>query len=257
MTGYLICKTLEEDSVRAPKERVFKQGLATPIHISPAAAGTTGSHLGLKAGTTVPLGVLEHAMMSISANDAATAIGEALAGPTPAIALMMNKQARDLGLLSTFFGNANGQDKFPPFKPELNISTARDIATLGIRLESDYGLKFPDLLHPMGVSFHNRFQVAIERKILGKQEGALGKVDIAKTGTGHGGNNEELVFVRPQMQPDRDRAITDVASYSIVIMGAHGRPAVEELRSSLIARAEKAISAAAKEKAVPPKPPKP
>ena len=67
-----------------------------------------------------------------SANDAATALGEAVAGSEEAFAARMNQYARAMGMTRTSFRNANGLTR------DGHLSTARDMATLGRRLVYDF-----------------------------------------------------------------------------------------------------------------------
>ena len=61
-----------------------KHSLAEPVHVSAHAATTGGSQVYLKAGETFTLGDLLAAVMIPSANDAAVAVAEHLAGSTDA-----------------------------------------------------------------------------------------------------------------------------------------------------------------------------
>ena len=67
-----------------------------------------------------------------SANDAATALGEAVAGSEEAFAARMNAYARAMGMKNTTFRNANGLTR------DGHMSTARDMAVLGRRLVYDF-----------------------------------------------------------------------------------------------------------------------
>lgn len=106
--------------------------LDTQVHISRNAAAEPPSRLGLQAGTTIRLRYLIRAAAVRSANDAATAIGEAIAGSEAAFARRMNRTAEALGMSRTTFRNANGLTE------EGHLSTARDMTTMGRRLFFDY-----------------------------------------------------------------------------------------------------------------------
>ncbi len=72
-------------------------------------------------------------MVTLSANDAACAIGELLAGGNEArFAEMMTLRARGLGMTHTLFRNASG------LPTPQNITTVRDIATLARHLIHDF-----------------------------------------------------------------------------------------------------------------------
>ena len=61
-----------------------------------------------KPGERIKLGTLMTAVASISANDAAIAIAEGIAGSEEAYARMLNKYARKIGLIKSHFANATG-----------------------------------------------------------------------------------------------------------------------------------------------------
>ncbi|NUS70387.1 MAG: D-alanyl-D-alanine carboxypeptidase [Ensifer adhaerens] len=75
-------------------------------------------------------------MVVLSANDAAVVIGEQLAGTEAAFGQMMTSKARTLGMTSTVFKNANG------LPDPAQVTTARDMATLGLALMRDYPQEF-------------------------------------------------------------------------------------------------------------------
>ena len=106
--------------------------LDTPVTISRNAAAEEPSRLGLQAGTTIRLRYLIRAAAVRSANDAATAIAEAISGSEAAFARRMNRTAQALGMTRTTFRNANGLTE------DGHLSTARDMTTMGRRLFYDY-----------------------------------------------------------------------------------------------------------------------
>jgi D-alanyl-D-alanine carboxypeptidase len=107
-------------------------GEDTLVTISPRAAAEPPSKLGLKAGQKIRLRYLIRAAAVKSANDAATAIAEAIEGSEAAFARRMNKTAKALGMTRTVFKNAHGLTE------EGHKSTARDMTTLGRHLFYDY-----------------------------------------------------------------------------------------------------------------------
>jgi D-alanyl-D-alanine carboxypeptidase len=122
MTLYLACEAI--DSGRAQWE-----DLAV---ISPHAAQTPRYRMGLRAGESVPLRTLLEGVAIASANDAATAVSEHLAGSEEAFVVQMNVKAQELGLSSTRFANAHG------LPDPSQRSTAEDLARLIGRLLQDY-----------------------------------------------------------------------------------------------------------------------
>ncbi|WP_297975869.1 serine hydrolase [uncultured Amaricoccus sp.] len=112
--------------------RQGRLSLDQKITVSANAAAQPPSRLGLKAGQKIELRYLIRAAAIKSANDAATAMGDAIGGSEEGFARMMNQYARAMGLDSTSFKNANGLTR------PGHMSTARDMATLGRRLVYDF-----------------------------------------------------------------------------------------------------------------------
>lgn len=112
----------------------------TQVRVSKNAAAEPPSKLGLKEGQKIALRYLIRASAVKSANDAATAIGEAIEGSEAAFARRMTRTARALGMNNTTFKNANG------LTAEGHLSTAHDMTILGRHLLYDY----PQYYHLFG-----------------------------------------------------------------------------------------------------------
>ncbi|RCS24352.1 D-alanyl-D-alanine carboxypeptidase [Phyllobacterium salinisoli] len=108
----------------------------TPIPVSRYAASRPPTKIGVKAGQTIPAEVAILALITRSANDAATAIGEYLGGSEQRFAQMMTAKARRLGMRNTTFRNADGLPN------SSQRSTARDMAILGIALREHFPREF-------------------------------------------------------------------------------------------------------------------
>lgn len=106
--------------------------LDTKVRVSRNAASEPPSKLGLKSGQRIAFRYLIRAAAVKSANDAATAIGEAISGSEAAFARRMNRTAKSLGMTRTTFKNANGLTE------KGHLSTARDMTTLGRHILYDY-----------------------------------------------------------------------------------------------------------------------
>ena len=106
--------------------------LDTVVTISSHAANEPPSKLGLRPGHKIKLRYLIRAAAIKSANDAATAIGEAIEGSEAAFARRMNRTAKAIGMTRTTFKNANGLTE------EGHLSTAHDMTILGRQLFFDY-----------------------------------------------------------------------------------------------------------------------
>ncbi|PCH73944.1 MAG: D-alanyl-D-alanine carboxypeptidase [Rhodobacteraceae bacterium] len=106
--------------------------LDTIVRISSNASSEPPSKLGLRTGQKIAFRYLIRAAAVKSANDAATALGEAISGSEAAFARRMNRTAKALGMTRTTFKNANGLTEAG------HLSTARDMTNLGRHLLYDY-----------------------------------------------------------------------------------------------------------------------
>lgn len=106
--------------------------LDSKVRISKHAASEPPSKLGLRAGQTIAFRYLLRAAAVKSANDAATAIGEAISGSEAAFARRMNRTAKSMGMTRTTFKNAHGLTESG------HLSTARDMTLLGRHVIYDY-----------------------------------------------------------------------------------------------------------------------
>lgn len=103
-----------------------------PVTVGRRAALTPRSRMGLRAGEAVPLGTLVEGVAIASANDAASALAEHLAGSEEAFVARMNAKGTELGLAHTRFANPHGLPD-----PDQR-STAEDMAHLIARLVQDH-----------------------------------------------------------------------------------------------------------------------
>jgi D-alanyl-D-alanine carboxypeptidase len=122
MTAYMVF-----EAVRAGRAR-----WSTPVVFSAHAAAQPPSKLGLPTGSRITLEQALLAIITRSANDAAAAIAETLAGTEENFARLMTLRARQLDLRDTVFRNASG------LPDQRQTTTARDMATLGLRLLADF-----------------------------------------------------------------------------------------------------------------------
>lgn len=106
--------------------------LDTLITVSKNAADQAPTRLGLKAGQKIALRYLIRAAAVKSANDAATAIGDALGGSPEKFAERMTATAKRLGMKNSTFKNANG------LSMKGHRSSARDMSILGRHLFYDF-----------------------------------------------------------------------------------------------------------------------
>jgi D-alanyl-D-alanine carboxypeptidase (penicillin-binding protein 5/6) len=105
--------------------------LDTPVTVSARSSTMGGSQIYLMEGQTFPVKTLLAATMVQSANDAAVALAEKVAGSTEAFAARMNQRGRSLGLSHSTFYDPHG---LPSREKKDNVMSAHDLATLGIEL---------------------------------------------------------------------------------------------------------------------------
>jgi len=122
MTLYLVFEDL----------RAKRITMDTPFIVSRYAAGRPPSKLGFKPGRSILVRHAIRALVTKSANDVATAIAENLNGTEGKFAKRMTRTARRLGMTRTTFRNASG------LPSRYQVTTARDMATLGLRLQRDF-----------------------------------------------------------------------------------------------------------------------
>jgi D-alanyl-D-alanine carboxypeptidase (penicillin-binding protein 5/6) len=114
--------------------------LQDQVPVSPKASHTGGSRVWLADKESFTVEEMLYALMVQSANDAAVALAEKVAGSTDAFVELMNQKAKELGMNSTVFHSVHG---LPPGQgQEHDVSTARDLAVLCRELV----LKHPEIL---------------------------------------------------------------------------------------------------------------
>ena len=160
MTLYMVFEALRDDRLE----------LDTRLIMTPDAASMPPSKLGIPPGFSITVEQAIMALVTKSANDVASLLGETLGGTEARFGQMMTLRARALGMSRTTFRNASGL-------PDLDqMTTARDMATLGRRLYLD----FPDRYHYFATTTARIGRIALRNhnRMLGEYEG----VDGIKTG---------------------------------------------------------------------------
>ncbi|MDJ0391422.1 D-alanyl-D-alanine carboxypeptidase family protein [Roseomonas sp. E05] len=157
MTLYLTFEALDRGRLR----------LTSRIRVSRHAAGQEPSKLGLKPGTSITVRDAILALVTKSANDVASALGENLAGGSEvAFGRIMTRKARQLGMRNTSFRNASGL-------PDANqVTTARDIAILGRALIRDFPKRYA-YFNARHFAWHGR-SIGNHNNLLGEYDGADG-----------------------------------------------------------------------------------
>jgi D-alanyl-D-alanine carboxypeptidase len=157
MTLYVVFQAVENGEISLDKK----------VKISRHAASEPPSKLGLKSGERVRLRFLIRAAAIKSANDAATALGEAIEGSEAAFARRMNRTAKAMGMSRTVFKNAHGLTESG------HLSTANDMTILGRHLFYD----FPDYYHLFARKTHSAGSTQVRntnRRFLSHYRGADG-----------------------------------------------------------------------------------
>ncbi|MEP4197134.1 MAG: D-alanyl-D-alanine carboxypeptidase family protein [Aliishimia sp.] len=157
MTLYVAFQAIERGEISLDKQ----------VRISKHAASEPPSKLGLRAGQTIAMRYLIRAASVKSANDAATAIGEAISGSEAAFARRMTRTAKALGMTRTTFKNAHGLTETG------HMSTARDMTTLGRHVLYDYP-QYYNLFSRVSTNAGIKSVNNTNRRLLGSYRGADG-----------------------------------------------------------------------------------
>lgn len=160
MTLYMVFDALESGRI----------SLKTKITMSKHAASQSPTKLGIGAGRsfTVEQGILS--LVTLSANDCATAFAEFLGGSEPRFGKMMTAKARGLGMSRTIYVNANG---LPDTR---QVTTARDQARLSLALRKHF---------PQYYGYFQTRSFTYGKRVIGNHNRLLGVVrgvDGIKTG---------------------------------------------------------------------------
>jgi D-alanyl-D-alanine carboxypeptidase len=126
MTLYMLFEAIRDHRVT----------LDQPVSISEHAASMSPTKLGLPPGSYITVEQAILSLVTLSANDAASALGELLGGDEDRFAQMMTLRAHALGMTHTVFENASGLPD-----PD-QVTTARDIALLAQHLIKDFPAEY-------------------------------------------------------------------------------------------------------------------
>lgn len=118
---------------------IENESLAKVVTISKKASHASPSKAGFKEGDQVTIEGLLYAALLESANDAAVAIAEAIAGSEPRFVPLMNEKALSIGARDTKFINATGLPGSGQYTTALDLSKILS-----------YALRFPKLREIMG-----------------------------------------------------------------------------------------------------------
>jgi D-alanyl-D-alanine carboxypeptidase len=160
MTLYLTFEALEQGRIR----------LDSPVPFSAHASGQAPTKLGVRPGGTISVEQAILGLVTLSANDGATALGELLGGNEDRFAQIMTAKAHALGMTRTTYRNANGLPN------TAQMTTARDQARLGIALRQHFPQYF-GYFSTQSFKFGNRI-IRSHNRLVGSVRG----VDGIKTG---------------------------------------------------------------------------
>jgi D-alanyl-D-alanine carboxypeptidase (penicillin-binding protein 5/6) len=145
--------------------------LQDPVPVSAKSAKTGGSQVWLAEKESFTVDDMLYALIVESANDAAVALAEKVAGTTEAFVDLMNARARALGMAHTVFHSVHGLP--PSAGQEHDVTTARDFAVLCREL-----LRHPDILRYTSTR-ERPFRPNVPKKtvVMRTHNHLLGKVD--------------------------------------------------------------------------------
>ncbi len=127
MTLYLTFEAIESGRL----------SFGSPVKVSQEAASAPPSNLDMEAGEEISVGDAVRALITKSANDVAAALAEKIGGTQTNFVRLMNAKAKALGMSKTNFENPSGLPD-----PD-QVTTARDMITLGLRLQDDFPQHYP------------------------------------------------------------------------------------------------------------------
>ena len=178
------------------------------VTVSEHAASMGGSQIFLEAGEKQPAAELTKSVAIASANDAAVAMAEYIAGSESAFVEMMNKRAEELGMKNTVFKNACGLDT------EGHEMSARDIALMSRELITkypqitEYTTKWQDTITHKTKKGENEFGLTNTNRLIkwydgatGLKTGSTGNAKYCLSGTAKRGNMELIAVVMACPEP--------------------------------------------------------
>src|SRR3989338_2570529 len=142
------------------------------IKVPLAAVQREGSRGDLKPSEEITVRSLLNMMLIDSSNDAAIALAE----KNPNFVSLMNKKAKEIGLLNTRFSNPDGLDE------DNNYSTAVDIAKIFVYLTSNYPAVLDILKTENMIVYSADGKVAHRLKNTNALLGAISEIRAGKTG---------------------------------------------------------------------------
>ena len=153
-----------------------RRPLNARVRVTANAAATPGASMHLVAGERLTMRELLDGLLIASGNDAAVAIADAVGGSVAHFVVLMNREARALGLTDTHYANPDGLDA-----PH-NFTSARDLVRLGRAVAAIPALAVILRVRRLVVPGPD----GRGHRVLVSQDGALTRwapIDIIKTGS--------------------------------------------------------------------------
>ncbi len=200
----------------------------TPVTASAHAASMGGSQIYLKEGETMSARDLIKSVVISSANDAAVALAEQVAGSEAAFVSRMNERARELGMTATRFENTNGLDD----TAENHVTSAKDIAIMSRALIAHpeiltYSSTWMDTIRggAFGLSNTNRL-VRFYRGCNGLKTGSTAKAGFCVSATAErDGMTLIAVIMGAESRDTRNEAAASLLDWGFATYGLYTAPA--------------------------------
>ena len=204
--------------------------LDTVVAASEYASKMGGSQVYLKAGEEMRAEDLIKSVVIASANDAAVALAEYIAGSEEAFVIKMNERARELGMTSTNFENTNGLDD----DVKNHVTSARDIALMSRELLChekilEYSTIWMDTIRDgaFGLTNTNRL-VRFYKGATGLKTGSTSRAKFCISATAKRGDMHLIAVVMASPTRDtRNEAAKKLLDWGFANYTLYGRPETE------------------------------
>jgi D-alanyl-D-alanine carboxypeptidase (penicillin-binding protein 5/6) len=218
--------------------------LEDTVTVSAHAAGMGGSQVFLEEGETQTVRDMIKCISIASANDAATAMAEFVAGTEEAFVERMNERAKELGMANTTFVNCCG------LEAEGHLTTARDIALMSRELITkypqihDYCTVWQDSITHETRRGSSEFTLTNTNKFLKQYDGAnglkTGYTSLAKYCISATASRDDMELITVLMaEPDIKSRVADLQSamnYGFSVCNTYTDPNEDSLEPLPVSR---------------------
>ena len=202
----------------------------TPVTASAHAASMGGSQIYLEEGETMSARDMIKSVVIASANDAAVALAEQVAGSEQTFVARMNERAAELGMTNTHFENTNGLDD----TAQNHDTSAKDIAIMSRALIAhpeilEYSSTWMDTIRDgaFGLSNTNRL-VRFYRGCNGLKTGSTSKAGFCVSATAErDGMTLIAVIMGAESRDVRNAAATQLLDWGFATYGLYAAPMQE------------------------------